>query len=349
MILAVTLFHRDLMLYNEHLFSNSFEFGADEINEEASSFTMDKYVSVKTGDFLLAKYIPSGKFAYFGVITSQEDEKISCKSLLSLADSEIPTARVSGDSYEEHIRRLIEYYLLNDPTKQLKDILDVKAESATSHSYQATDTNKHKLSAYILNGFKKYNVKWYFKGIQNRKIYTGIRAVNESIYIKDNSSEFSDWDVFVQAPGAGNENKLLIVDKAMKDIEKPIILSTWYLDEENNLTQDGSKENITKPTVNLVNIYDQTAEDKASYEDVAKSELKGNTYSHEIKVNVVRNAKNLNVETIETGMFATISYKGKIYKSVLTAWRISSDKEFVELTFGNIRSRFMDYFEDNGG
>ncbi|MFS9604983.1 hypothetical protein, partial [Klebsiella pneumoniae] len=154
------------------------------------------------------------------------------------------------------------------------------------HSYQATDTNKHKLSAYILNGFKKYNVKWYFKGIQNRKIYTGIRAVNESIYIKDNSSEFSDWDVFVQVPGAGNENKLLIVDKAMKDIEKPIILSTWYLDEENNLTQDGSKENITKPTVNLVNIYDQTAEDKASYEDVAKSELKGNTYSHEIKVNV---------------------------------------------------------------
>ncbi|HCB27585.1 MAG TPA: hypothetical protein DEP40_04285, partial [Enterococcus sp.] len=72
--------------------------------------------------------------------------------------------------------------------------------------------------------------------------------------------------------------------KAMKDIEKPIILSTWYLDEENNLTQDGSKENITKPTVTLVNIYDQTAEDKASYEDVAKSELKGNTYSHEIKV-----------------------------------------------------------------
>ncbi|MCZ1366073.1 hypothetical protein FZC10_16080, partial [Enterococcus faecium] len=86
MILAVTLFHRDLMLYNEHLFSNSFEFGVDEINEEASSFTMDKYVPVKTGDFLLAKYIPSGKFAYFGVITSQEDEKISCKSLLSLAD-----------------------------------------------------------------------------------------------------------------------------------------------------------------------------------------------------------------------------------------------------------------------
>ena len=106
---------------------------------------------------------------------------------------------MSGDNYEEHIRRLIEYYLLNDPTKQLKDILDVKAESATSHSYQATDTNKHKLRVYS-QWFQKYNVKWYFKGIQNRKIYTGIRAVNESIYIKDNSSEFSDWDV---CSGAG--------------------------------------------------------------------------------------------------------------------------------------------------
>ncbi|BDP77728.1 hypothetical protein EfmAA242_19560 [Enterococcus faecium] len=67
-----------------------------------------------------------------------------------------------GDNLDRYSNlRLIEYYLLNDPTKQLKDILDVKAESATSHSYQATDTNKHKLSAYILNGFKKYNVKWF--------------------------------------------------------------------------------------------------------------------------------------------------------------------------------------------
>ncbi|HDL1045511.1 TPA: hypothetical protein ACG9GD_002181, partial [Enterococcus faecium] len=336
MILAITLFHRDMNLYNERLISTEFEFGTDEIGEEVSNFITDKYVHVKSGDFLLAKFIPSGKIAYFGVISSQEDKKINCKGLLSLADSEIPTVKISGANYEEHIRRLIEYYLLNDPTKQLKNILEVKTESVTSHSYQAVDTNKRRLNAYIINGFKKYNVKWYVKEIKGKKIYTGIRAVDDSIYIKDNSSEFNDWDVFVQSPGPGNENKLLIVDKAMKDIENPLVLSTWYLDDENNLTQDSTNKNIALPTVNLVNIYDQTQEDRPSYEEVAKSELKGNAYSHEIKVNVVLNARNINVENIETGMLATIVYKEQTYKSVLTAWRISSSKKNIELTFGNV-------------
>ncbi|MDT2419760.1 hypothetical protein P7D58_17030 [Enterococcus avium] len=349
MILGITLFHRDIQQYDEHLVSETFEFGIDEINEEVSSFTVDKYVATKVGDFLLAKYIPSGKFAYFGVIDSQENLKINCKGLLSLAESEIVTVRTSGSNYEEHIHRLIKYYLLDDTTKQLKEFLDVKAESVTAHSYQADESNRRRLNAYITNGFKKYNVKWYFKEIRNRKIYTGIRAVNETIYLKDNSTEFSDWDVFVQSPGPGNENKLLIVDKTMKDIENPTILSTWYIDDENNLTQDGSKLNVTKPTVNLVYIYDQSLEDKPTYEEVAKSELKGNAYSHEIKVNVARNARNIDLRNLETGMLATIIYNKQTYKSVLTAWRVSSEKEFVELTFGNVRSRFMDYFEDYGG
>ena len=349
MILGITIFHRDLKLYNERLISDDFEVGIDEIEEEASSFVLDKYIKVKSGDFLLAKYIPSGKIVYFGVISSQEDKKINCKGLLSLAESEIPTVKITGNNYEEHIRRLIEYYLLNDTTKCLKNILDVKAESITSHSYQAVETNKRRLNEYIINGFKKYNVKWYFKEIKGGKIYTGIRAIKDSIHLKDNSSEFNDWDVFVKDPGPGNENKLIFVDKAMKDIENPAILSTWYLDDENNLTQDSSDKNITRPTVNLVNIYDQTMEDKPSFEDVAKSELKGNAYSHEIKVSVVLNAKNINVEDIETGLLATIVYKNQTYKSVLTAWRIISTKNMIELTFGNVRSRLMDYFEDYGG
>lgn len=67
---------------------------------------------------------------------------------------------------------------------------------------------------------------------------------------------------------------LLIVDKKMIDIEKPRILSTFYLDDQNELTTDKTNAGIIKPTVSIVSIYDTEQEDKPTYEEVANSELK---------------------------------------------------------------------------
>ncbi len=347
MIVSIHLLRWDLSSYPAEYVCGDFDFGLDEIDSSITSeFTLSENVQVEKGDWLVAKFVPSGKTAYFGVIDSQENYTIRCRGLMGLGDSEFPTFRTSGMSFEAHARSMLNKYLTNDPTKNLRNILDISVETDTPHTYQATELNARKLNSYLINGFKKYNVKWYFKSIAGGRIRTGLKRIERKIQIKDNSSEFSDWDFFVKKPGSGSENALLIVDKATRSIDNPIILATYYLENDNNVTTNANSAKIIRPTVNKVNIYDQEIEDKPTFAEVADSELKGNAYSHEISCKVIFGAKNIDVENIETGMLATVKVKGTVYPSVLTAWRVTSNENKMQLTFGNIRSRVNDYFDE---
>lgn len=193
----------------------------------------------------------------------------------------------------------------------------------------------------------KIQHKWCFEEIRDDKIISSIKRIDTTKQIKDNSSEFYDWNVFIKKPGNGNENMLLIVDKKMTDIENPRILSTYYLDDQNELTTDKTNESILKPTVSIVSIYDTEQEDKPSYEEVANSELKGNAYSHEISVSIILDSKNFDIRDLQTGLLFDVTVKEKMYKSVLSAWRINSNSNSINLTFGNIRSRVSDYFDED--
>lgn len=349
MILSIRLYHYDMSSYEKEFISEDFEFGIDEISSNwVSEFTINEYIQIEKGDYILAKDLNSGVILYFGVIDSQEDRQIRCRDIAqALGDSDFPTCKTSGSSFEDHYKKLLTKYLLNDQTKNLSNVLQIEVLTTTKHSYQATEVTTRKLNSYLRNAFKKYNIKWSFNEIKDRKILTTIERIDTKRQIKDNSSEFYDWELFVKKPGKGNENMLLIVDKKMTDIENPKILSTYYLDDENELTQDIKNTNILRPTVNIVNIYDTAQEDKPSYEDVANSELKGNAYSHEINVNILLGSKNFDVRELQTGLLFDVTVKEQLYKSVLSAWKISSSKRAISLTFGNIRSRVSDYFDEN--
>lgn len=151
MILSIHLYRFDLSKYEEEYISEDFDFGIDEISSNwVSEFDLNKYVQIEKGDFLLAKDIESGRVLYFGVIDSQEDIKIRCRDLAqALGDSSIPTCKTTGPSFEEHFKRLIEKYLLSDPTKNLSEILSVNTVTNTNHSYQATEVTSRKLNSYL--------------------------------------------------------------------------------------------------------------------------------------------------------------------------------------------------------
>ncbi|HCM87945.1 MULTISPECIES: hypothetical protein [Enterococcus] len=349
MILSIHLYRFDLSKYEEEYISEEFDFGIDEISSNwVSEFELNKFVQIEKGDYLLAKDFESGRILYFGVIDSQEDIKIRCRDLAqALGDSSFPTCKTTGPSFEGHFKRLIEKYLLSDSTKNLSGILTVVTATNTNHSYQATEVTSRKLNSYLRNAFKKYNIKWTFEEIKDGKIFSTIKRIDTKKQIKDNSSEFFDWNIFIKKPGNGNENMLLIVDKKMSDIENPRILSTYYLDDQNELTTDKTNVGIIKPTVSIVSIYDTEQEDKATYEEVANSELKGNAYSHEINVSIILDSKNFDIRDLQTGLLFDVTVKEKLYKSVLSAWKISSSSRSIKLTFGNIRSRVSDYFDEN--
>lgn len=321
-----------------------YEIDRDYITSNKSSFRILEHLEFQQGDFLLAKFPRGASSAYFGVINSYENDMVICNDIFSLVNFEFAATRKSGNSFEEHAKTLITKFLINDPSK-LMSILDIEVLTHTSHIYQPSESpTVTNLMRYLINGFKKYNVVWDFKLFNNR-IQTTLENVTETIQIKDNLYDVVNWDVSTTEVGKGVENHLVIIDKKTIDSENPKVLSEWYLTTENEVTQNMNDEKVIKPTKTKIWIYDTTEEEKPTYEDVAKSELSGSYYSHEISCDVRKSSKIIDVTKLKIGTLANIHHKDKVYQSVLTGYTLITNSEFVQLRFGHIRSRLSELLE----
>lgn len=326
--------------------STSSTYGIDAISIDKSEFILNNpSIEYQRGDFILAKDGTGDKDIFFGVIDSYEDKKLVANDIRILANFEFPAGKVSGNSFEQHYYNLLQRYLLNDPTKDLS-ILQVEVRTNTSHLYQPKETpTATNLMKYLVNAFKKYNIVWEFDRFEGGKIYTYIEAVTDKFQLKNNISDFRNWEVSTTDVGKDTENMLLIVDKTMTDVMNPKILSTWYLRDDNTVTNNSNDAHIIKPTRTKVNIYDTTATDKPSYEEVANSELKGSYYSHEISVNATMDGSVINIHNLRIGHLANVVYDNKTYQSVLSGYSIVAGSNVIQLKFGNIRSRLSELLE----
>ena len=135
---------------------------------------------------------------------------------------------------------------------------------------------------------------------------------------------------------------MLIVNKNTTNSEGPNVLAERYLTTNNDITSNVNDPAVIKPTTTKVSIYDTTATDKPSYDDLANSELKGNYYSHEISFSMSKDNEFFSVEKLKLGMLATIYKSGKIYKSVLTGYEYPSDSDRVKLKLGHVKSRLSE-------
>lgn len=336
---------RDLKGEVQHTKTSEHDMNEDYITMDSSRFDIiDKDITYNKGDYLIAKFEDTSNFSYFGVITSKEDNTFVCRTMLSLLDFEIPTARIKGDSFEAHARDLIYKYLINDSTKLAGNIV-VDIGSNTKHNYQPKEPpSVTNMTQYMINGFKKYNIVWEFVKVENGKIYTILRKVTTKRSLKNNLDYLYDWEFSNTEVGVGVSNRLLIVDKASKDMMNPKILSVWYMTETNELTQDYRHPDIYKPTKTAVSIYDTTDENRPTYEDVADEVLKDSTYSHEIRCTMRRNNHIITDDDIKIGTLYSITYDGQIFESVVAGYSFSDDLE-VELRFGHIRSKFTELLE----
>ena len=321
-------------------------YGIDAITVDKSEFVLNNPATeYKRGDFLLAKDGANDKDIFFGVIDSYEDNKLVANDIRILANFEFPAGKIYGDSFEDHYYQLLKRYLLNDPTKDLS-ILQVEVRTNTKHLYQPKETpTATNLMKYLVNAFKKYNIMWQFDRFEGGKIYTYIEAVKDKFQLKNNLSDFRNWEVSTTEVGQDTENMLIIVDKAMTDVMNPKILATWYLKDDNTVTNKSDDPHILKPTRTKVNVYDTTATDKPSYEEVANSELKGSYYSHEINVDADIDSSIINIHNLRVGHLANVVYNDKTYQSVLSGYSIVSGSNVIKLKFGNIRSRISELLE----
>lgn len=314
----------------------------DYITQDSSQFELPETASFVRGDFILAKVADSSAVTYFGVVASYEDNTVIANDLLGLVNFEFPATRMSGPSFEQHLKNLINRYLIQDGAKKL-NILDIEVKTNTSHIYQPseppTPTN---LMSYAVNGFKKYNIIWRFDKFENGRIKTVIEAVTDSVKFKDSIADFQDWEISTTEVGKNTENHLMIVNKNTTNSEGPNVLAERYLTTNNDVTSNSNDPAVFKPTTTKVAIYDTTATEKPTYDDLANSELKGNYYSHEISFTMYKDNEFLEIQKLKLGTLATIYKGGKVYKSVLTGYEYPSDSDRVLMKFGHIKSRLSE-------
>jgi hypothetical protein len=143
----------------------SYEINRDYLTNEKSKFSVRGTHQAQQGDFLLVKSSENeisiyGKGSsslrplYFGVIDSIENNSIVACDLYNLVNFSFPATRKTGTSFEQHIQTLLNYYLLNDTSKNIHNI-SVTTGTNTAHSYQPEDPpTPTNMIDYLINWFK---------------------------------------------------------------------------------------------------------------------------------------------------------------------------------------------------
>lgn len=350
-MIRLEFFQRNGEKYEKPYFVEKPDIRIDALQDQQSNFDLDDTTEIVEGDFCWARENSTGKTLYFGVIANVTDKKtISCRPLESLLDFEFAATNISGSSFEEHMKRLINYYVIQDETKKLSNLV-INVRTNTEHLYQPsnppTATN---LMKYLRNAFKKYNVVWEFKEVSiDGKLITEIYAKSDSIVIDDSPADFSEWEVQIKQPNAGSPNQLYIFDKALKNSESPKPRDIWYLTSSNNLTRNRKNTDIKKPTASKVFIYDNEQESGEEYnsEKIAKSELTGNAYNHQVSLKIWKKTQLIDIDKISVGLLITIHFHDmqEALKSVVTAIEETGDNHLL-VVCGNVRNRLIDYMDD---
>lgn len=345
-----SILNRQDLKIRDHFQCFDWTINNDYVSASQSEFYTleDVNINPAVGDYILVKKRSSDNlltgtgFLFFGVIQSYSDGVVIANLLTELLNFEIVTASITGADVISHMYNLILTYLVNDPTKTIGNLGVVLDSEKIAFSYQPSDPpSTVNLREYFQNCFKKYGVIWEITSLDLQpngqyKIITKIHRPKYSLQIKDNVSAFINWEVYVNPTKASGENMIQIIDKATTNMMNPTILSTWYIQDDGEVTQDPT--NVTKPTRNTVYIYDTEQEDPPTYESVARSELSANLYSHEIEFDFRPDNILLTEDQIRIGTICDVRAKKGQYESIISGFSKSSANDIVHVQLGNLRS-----------
>jgi hypothetical protein len=336
----------------------AWEINRDYLTNEKSQFSPKDVMNFDVGDFIIAKTV-IGKYKktsdndnsvnpiYFGVIESEEKGQsniVNARDFYNIVNFEFPATVQSGTNVQQHLRNLLNFYLINDPTKKAANIEINIVGLPIPWTYQPNDPpTSTNLNDYLVNVFKKYLVTWeavdiWYDTTGNIHIDTLIGPKTKTFSLKNNVYDFANWSVYYTPANKDVPNKLLIVDRwTTTNMEAPTVLSIWYLQKDGTLTQSVN-DNIFVPTINIVARWDNTEPNPPTFLELAQANLAGVNYSHEINFDVNLDSKIIYVPDLEIGTKANIVHGADLYPSVLTGYTLNAAGKWVSLKFGNIRS-----------
>ena len=338
--------------------SYNWEIVNDYLNAESSTFTVENASSFKAGDLAVVKESQTSKILLNGVITGVENDTIKIGTAQTVWNEDIIASRITGDNLLRDLWNIVVGNFSRPNGMPLSNVYLIPWTSNVNYykwSYQPKDSpNIINSVDFLKHLFKKYRVVVDFREIrflgeyQYNQVDLGVNISDKTLKLKNNVADFVNWDVAV-SPNDTGSNYLAIYRKENQDMRAPIADSNWYLNINGDLTQD-LNNNVRKPLKRKAFLFDQSSysneQPAPTYQEIAESELKANVYSHEISVDVRLDSKLISIEDwFYLGSKAQIVYNESLYPSVLSAWKLSSESDFVTLTFGNIRSTLSDVID----
>lgn len=311
-----------------------------------------------------------------GVITSVDNEKrkILYKSLLSLFDStELNPTRDNGtgddlevtylyDGVDDTARIIAEYYASKstDRYKRLPIRVRTSGGGKGSSGYNVPaiwdySGNTVNLRTWLVDLFNKHNVV-----LQFRLVFEVSRAYIE-IYVFHNTAggRLLKNNIHGMTVTHTEDSSATATVCQVIDSETKTLLSTWYLLDDNTVTKNAAAQNRVQPYKLTVAEFDVDNDDGATEQTIAEDALKYSDYNHYISIKIDRNSammpQNLTIgdavtvvteqDDMTTSDAITDDYSNRVWNSIYTGRKESSDSSEVTLIFGKIRINYTDLIQ----
>lgn len=309
-----------------------------------------------------------------GVVTSVDNEnlKILYKSMMVLFDVAILNPARNGgsddvigylyDGVDGTARILATYFATEIADKYMRLPLRLRTSGGgkTNGSYNVPAIWKYKdntvnIRSWLMDLFDTHNVT-----LQFRLVFETSRAFIE-IYIQHNmtggrllKNNIHGLTVKHTEESSASATVCKVIDSETKEL-----LSTWYLLKNNTVTSNSTSGMRVQPYKLTVAEFDSDNEDGATERTVAEDAMLYSDFNHYINIKMDRNSKmlpkNLSIGdavTLVTDMEEMTveseidnSYTDKIWQSIYTGRKESSNSSEVTLIFGKIRISYTDIIQ----
>ena len=316
----------------------------DIISNNTSTVSIIENCNGFKGD--IVALIEGNELIVLGTITAidNSEKKISFKHMKELFNdtiinvfkyTELLNCKFDG---VQGLKTLLNYAFIETDDLEEKLPLTIKTFGSDKTCIYTNTDDTINLADFIDWLFDTYNIYLDFEiDFTNNKIVCTIsKNSTEGYIIKDN--------IRLSEPEFDN-NELPTYNKVVfYNSDTGIIAGTYYLLDDNTITDDAENNKRILPPVSTYVAWDEAQAIKEGYtmQEQANSELQGNIYNHCILYKLSKKQTMVNCRNFKYGDKVTIVYKDREYQSIFTGLKFTMTDPYYTCVFGKTRIDFTD-------
>lgn len=316
---------------------------SDIVSPQKTTFEILKNKKINIGQLVVIK--KGREIEYIGIvqdIASEATTKLSVYPLINITDTDFELKNINGNIYN-WITETFTSNFVNRADKDLFMSLPFTFLDYTSGATLTLPLEDGNLFDALLSIFFKtgvyINFSLQYKSGKPDSILCEVKRASEATKatIRYDNPIFYEKPI-VEFSQAQSVNKLVL--KPAEDNITHKDTYTFYLLEDNTITQDSTNEQRLKGVVQKIASY--TDDDYANLQTLAETELVGEAYSHQITLKMLKN------EAYDFKLYDRIQYidekvldnKNKVYNTYVT--RIEECENHKVVVLGALRNTLTD-------